>query len=94
MNLSQLTLAQAATRHGVSPATLRRGLKRGDLEYGEDIHGRYVVDDRDVARFLGPKSRLTDYNDELMNAVRDLAAVYGPVSPEMAGRIAGLLATA
>lgn len=89
--MDSMTLQEAATRHGVSAATLRRGIRRGDLVAQVGDRGRYEVRDADVAAFLGPKSQAVDYSDDLLIWAQEMALARGPVSPVLAGQVAGVL---
>jgi len=42
--MAELTVTQAAARLGVSRDTVLRRIKRGQLQYRQDVNGRYLVE--------------------------------------------------
>ena len=54
----KVTLMDAYRRYGVSPATLRYWLDRGDLQR-EYVRGRVVVDVAQLEKLLREKGRLS-----------------------------------
>lgn len=80
---ASLTLRQAADTAGMSPVTIRRHLRDGDLPSTRDRRGHYRVDSDDLALWLAGRS--------IDEAIAQVVAAAPALSDAQRARLTGIL---
>lgn len=80
---ASLTLRQAADTAGMSPVTIRRHLRDGDLPATRDRRGHYRVDSDDLALWLAGRS--------IDEAIAQVVAAAPALSDVQRSRLTGIL---
>ena len=80
---ASLTLRQAADTAGMSPVTIRRHLRDGDLPSVRDARGHYRVDPDDLALWVAGRS--------IDEAIAQVVAAAPALSDAQRSRLAGIL---